>query len=83
MSFTYPVSENVGRGGVVVCGRGRQPFGVLINSGLCDSIEGEAECLATGDYLFLFWFSKVSVWRHVLECPIVIIRYPNSSFEIV
>jgi hypothetical protein len=53
MSFTYPVSENVGRGGGVVCGRGRQPFGVLIDSGLRDSIEGEAECLATGDYLFL------------------------------
>jgi hypothetical protein len=53
MSFTYPVSENVGRGGGVVCGGGRQPFGVLIDSGLRDSIEGEAECLATGDYLFL------------------------------
>jgi hypothetical protein len=66
----------------VACGRGSQPFVELIDSGLCESIGGEDECLATGDYLFLFWFSKVSVWLHMLVCPIVRIGYPNSRFRI-
>jgi hypothetical protein len=72
-----------GRGGGVVCGRGCQPCVVLIYSGLCDSVEEEEGCLATGESLFLFWFSKVSVWLHVLGCSIVRIGYPSFSFGTV
>jgi hypothetical protein len=33
---------------VVVCGRGSQPCVVVIFSGLCNSVEEEEGCLATG-----------------------------------